>query len=173
MPAVTGPDNSQKDERFIRMVNQYQGTLLRTCYLLLRDRALAEDAVQETFLKAYSAMDSFRGESGEKTWLTHIAVNTVRDMRRKSWFRLVDRRVTPEDLPEAAVPFEEKDDSLTREIARLPQREKEALLLYFYQDMTMQEIAQALGLAVSTVSHRLKRAEERLKKAMTGGCDDA
>ena len=53
------------------------------CFACLNDEALAEDAVQETFLKAYRALDRFRGDAEEKTWLLRIAINTCRDLRRR------------------------------------------------------------------------------------------
>ena len=91
MPVVTGPDN-EKTRLLERWINEHQTPLLRVCYLYLRDRQLAEDAVQETFLKAYRAMDTFRGDADAKTWLTRIAVHTCLDMRRGSWFRTLTRR---------------------------------------------------------------------------------
>ena len=93
-----------REQRLIEMVGTYQRPLLRMCYLMLKDEELARDAVQETFLKAYRALERFRGESSEQTWLTRIAMNTCRDMRRSFWFKHVDRRITPEDLPETAWP---------------------------------------------------------------------
>lgn len=91
------------EETMMRMVNEWQLSLLRLCYIQLQDKELAEDAVQETFLKAYRSLQSFRGECSEKTWLTRIAINTCRDMQRGGWFRHIDRRVTPDMLPEAIV----------------------------------------------------------------------
>ena len=88
------------------LVERHRTALVRMCCLCLGDASLAEDAAQETFLKAYRALDSFRGECDEKTWLMRIAINTCRDMRRSRWTRHVDRRVTPEMLPEASAPFE-------------------------------------------------------------------
>lgn len=58
-----------------RMMGQYGDALLRMCCLHLRDAALAEDAVQETFLRAYRRMDGFRGDCSEQTWLMGIAIN--------------------------------------------------------------------------------------------------
>ena len=52
-----------------RLVEQHQTAVLRTCYLYLCDRSQAEDAVQETFLRVYKGLDTFRGESSEKTWI--------------------------------------------------------------------------------------------------------
>ena len=171
MEVVTGPDSIRK-QWFCHMVEQHQAALLRTCYVILRDYALAEDAVQETFIKAYKAAGSFRGDCGEKTWLMQIAMNTCRDMKRRAWFRRVDRRITPEQLPEASVPFEPLDDGIIQSIMRLPYKEKEVLLLYYYQDMTLNEIGQSLGLSVSTISTRLTRARKKLKMALEGGEDD-
>ncbi len=162
MKTVAGADIVQRED-FCRLVETYQTALLRSCYLILQDRGMAEDAVQETFLKAYRAMDMFRGQCSEKTWLMRIAVNTCRDMRRRAWFRYIDRRVTPEDMAEASVPFIEREDSLVQAIMTLPQKEKETLLLYYYHDMTVTEIGESLHLSVSAVSHRLKRGRERLK----------
>ena len=63
----TGPDTApNRDQRFEQLVDQYQESVLRTCYLYLCDKTLAEDATQDTFLKVYRTMDSFRGESSEK-----------------------------------------------------------------------------------------------------------
>ena len=87
MELVKGPTYSH-EEMLAHMVAEYEVILLRTCYMYLHDKALAEDATQETFLKAYKALDSFRGESSEKTWLMRIAMNTCRDMKRSAWFRL-------------------------------------------------------------------------------------
>lgn len=158
-----------REQAFTRMVEAYQPALLKMCFVILRDRGLAEDAVQETFIKAYRAMDSFRQECGEKTWLTRIAVNTCRDIRRLHWFRLVDLKAALEDIPMPPVPFEEEDERLTLAIMNLPLKEKEPLMLYYYQDMSMADIADTLHISVSTVSNRLKRARTRLHNVLEGG----
>ena len=166
MELVKGPNDS-REEMLAHMVAQYEITLLRTCYMYLRDRGMAEDATQETFLKAYKALETFRAESSEKTWLMRIAINTCRDMQRSAWFRFVDRRVEMEQLPlpgrEPA--FEEADD-LTQAILRLPPRYREVVLLYYYQDMTLREIASVLNIPVSTAGKRVKAACSKLKKML-------
>lgn len=167
MEAVKGPD-SNREEAFCRMAEEQQTALLRLCFMLLRDYALAEDAVQETFFKAYRGYAAYRGDCSEKTWLTGIALNVVRDMKRRAWFRFVDRRITLDQLPEPAAPFEEKDDSLLQAILRLPGREREALTLYYYQDLTMAEVSQTLNVPLSTVGSRLNRARKRLKTMLEG-----
>ena len=167
MGVVQGPDSDQdQNECFERLVNQCQASLLRTCYMYLRDREQAEDAVQETFFKAYRNFGAFRGESAEKTWLMKIAINTCRDMRRTGWFLHMDRRVTPEMLPDASVPFEEIEEGLIVEVMNLPLRLREVVLLYYYQNMDTNEIAQTLGIARSSVSGRLQRARKILREIL-------
>lgn len=168
MEVVTGPD-SIREERLRRLMAQYSTDLLRMSCVYLRDASLAEDAVQETFVKAYHAMASFRGDSSEKTWLMRIAINTCKDMRRSAWFRYVDRSVALDTLPEPSQPARREDEALTAQVMRLPRRLMEAVLLYYYQGMGVQDIADSLHIAASTVSTRLKRAREMLRGWLEGG----
>lgn len=167
MTIVTGPDN-EKEAVIRRMIDEHQTALLRLCYLYLHDVQLAEDAVQETFLKAYRTLERYRGEASAKTWLTRIAMRTCCDMRRSFWFRRMDRRVTPEMLPEPAQETAENDSALTVAVMNLPKKEREAVLLYYYQDMNVSEIADVLGVTQPTVSYRLKRAREKLRQELEG-----
>ena len=151
-----------------RLVAQYQGAVLRTCYLYLCDRSQAEDAVQETFLKVYRSLDSFRGESSEKTWILKIAMRTCYDMNHSGWSRFFNRRVTPEMLPEASVPFTERDDALTQAVMRMPEKLRRVIILYYYQGLGVREIAETLGITQPSVSSRMKRGREKLKAALEG-----
>ena len=171
MEAVKDPD-SRRDQTIEKLIVQYQTPLLRLCYIQLQDRALAEDAVQETFLKAYRSFDQFRGECSEKTWLMRIALNVCRDASRAAWFRHTDRRITPDDLPLAAAsnPTDDQEE-LAQAILLLPRKQKDALLLYYYQDMTMDEAAQALGTSPSNLSKRLKQAREKLRVLLERGAE--
>ena len=167
MTIVTGPDNEKKAV-IRRMIDEHQTSLTRLCYLYLHDVQLAEDAVQETFLKAYRTLESFRGDASAKTWLSRIAMRTCCDMRRTFWFRRVDRYVTPEMLPEGAAEADEDETALTLAVMNLPPKEREAVLLYYYQDMNVSEIAKALGVTQPTVSYRLKSAREKLRQELEG-----
>ena len=166
MEVVMGPDNV-REETLQRMMAQYKNDLMRMCVVCLKDSALAEDAVQETFVKAYKAMATFRGESSEKTWLMRIAINTCRDLRRDKWFRFVDRGVTPDNLPLQAAGDEGR--ALMEAILNLPYKHKEVVLLYYYHGLNLKEISEALGVAASTISMRLKKARERLRRDLEGG----
>ena len=172
MEAVKDPD-SRRDQTIERLITQHQTSLLRLCYVQLQDQALAEDAVQETFLKAYKGFDSFRGDSSEKTWLTRIAVNTCRDFQRGGWFKHTDRRVTPDMLPVGTVQPDTEDLDLSLAVMKLPRKMREAIILYYYQDMSTEEIAETLGIAQSSVSNRLRRGREKLRKLLEGRDQDA
>lgn len=163
-----GPD-SVREERLISLMDQYEVALKRMCCVYLRDASLAEDAVQETFVKAYKGLDSFRGESDEKTWLIRIAINTCKDMRRASWFRYVDRSVKPESIPSPACGITFEQAELVMDVMRLPRKYMEVVLLYYYQGMTVRQIAQSLNIPHQTASSRLKRAREKLRAALEGG----
>lgn len=155
----------EKEQRFRKWIDEYRTILLRICLVYLADPALAEDAVQETYLKAWKAMDSFEARNGcsEKTWLTSIAINTCKSCLRNRWFRHVDTHKDIEDMLShiTDVPIEQRE--LFIDITRLPEKYKSVILLHYYQRMTHQEIAEALGISRSLVKYRLKRALEALR----------
>lgn len=155
-----------RDRWLEQAMEQWEVPLLRTCYLLVKDVALAEDAVQDTFVKAWQAHDHFRGEASEKSWLMRIAVNTCRDLRRGKWFRHVDRQVRMEDLPEPAEPFQWEDDTVTRAILALPDGLRQVVTLRYYQGFTVPEAADILKLSRRTVHYRLEKAERLLKESL-------
>ena len=147
-------------------ITRWAKPLLRLCYAYLGDTALAEDAVQEMFFKAWKNYDRFRREANEKTWLTRIAINTCKDLMKSAWARNTDRSVTPDTLPEGSAPFDEQDDTVTRAVMALPPGLKEATLLHWYQGMTLDEMAKVMRLPRSTINYRLKKAKAILKKEL-------
>ena len=157
---------TERDLWLDEAMTQWEVPLLRTCYLFLRDYALAEDAVQETFVKAWRSYDSYRKEASEKTWLMRIAVNTCRDLCRSKWLIHVDRHVNMDDLPEPSVPFEQPDDTITRAILSLPNALRQAVTLYYFQGFTVQETAQLLRVSRRTIHYRLDKAQRLLKSSL-------
>lgn len=150
-----------------RLVSRYQAPLLRLCSVILRDASAAEDAVQETFVKAYRSLSGFRQEASEKTWLTAIALNVCRDMRKSAWWRHAARSLPLDELPLPAPTQDENAFALGQAIARLPEKYRNAVLLYYDQDMTLTEAAKVLNTSPATVSKRLARAREMLRREVT------
>ena len=154
-----------------RLMTQYGTRLLRLCTLYLKDFALAEDAVQDTFLKAYRRMDTFRGDCSEETWLTGIAINTCRDYLRAAWLRHTDRRDISA-LPEEACPPPLPDDTVLTEVMALKRKYREVILLRYYQGLKLQETANALGISQSTVRQRLRKACDILRTRLKEWYDE-
>lgn len=153
-----------------QVIRENQVSLKRLCFLYLHDEALADDAVQETFLKAYQSWESYRNEASEKTWLTRIAINTCKNMLRSAWFRRIDRTITVDRLPsQTGIPDPESSE-IAIIVMNLPRKLREVILLYYYQGIDTCDIAEMLGITQPAVTGRLKRARERLSNELKG-CD--
>lgn len=163
MQRIKAPDS---EKQFCELVESYQLPLLRMCTLQLRDADLARDAVQETFIKAYRALPDFRGECSQRTWLMRIAINTCRDMQRSWWHRHVC--TMQEDMVVETQGVNDDAIAVTDAISKLPPKLKEAVLLYYYQNMQLDEMAEVLHIHPSSVSGRLKRARNKLRAELKG-----
>ena len=143
-------------------MEQYGSSLLRMSALYLKDADLAQDAVQETFIKAFRHLNDYRGESSEKTWLTTICVNTCRDMLRTAWFRH-QSRIDLDSLPERPADFEFPDNTVLTAVMRLPAKYREVVLLRYYEGLKLKEVAGALRLSEGKVRSRLNKANDLLR----------
>ena len=146
-----------------RLMEQYGSSLLRMCALYLKDADLAQDAVQETFIRAYRHIEDYRGESSERTWLMAIAINVSRDMLRTAWFRHQSRSTDIDTLPEKPAEFELPDNTVLTEVMHLPAKYREVVLLRYYEGLKLKEVASALGLSDGRVRSRLNKANELLR----------
>ncbi len=159
---------SDQELNIRELMDSFGTDLYRTCFVYLSDAHLAEDAMQETFIKAWRARETFRGQASPKTWLTRIAINVCKDMLRTGWFRQVDRKISLDDLPEAEAPPLSEDDALITAVMALPTKLKTVILLTYYWGMPARDVAQALGIAVPTVYLRQNKAQQLLKTNLEG-----
>ena len=154
------------NQALLLMMQQYGAHVVGLCTLLLKDAHLAQDVAQETFIRAWK-QGNLRQET-EKAWLTRVAVNLCRDEQRSRWFRHVDRRITPEELPlQADAP--DADSDLLDSVHRLPAREREVIVMHYWNDMSPENIAKLLNVDRATVFRRLARGRKRLKIELEGG----
>lgn len=149
-----------------RIVAQYATPMLRMCYMYLKDKMLAEDAMQDTLIKVYRNYDKFDG-SNEKTWIMRITVNVCKDYLRSAWARKVSVVEELNDIPDSEQATKE-DDTLIKAVMAMKPKYKEVILLFYYQDMKISEIAKVLNSPEATISVRLKRAREQLKQTLGG-----
>lgn len=153
-----------------KLIELYGDELLRLCFLYLHDLQLAEDAVQETYIRIYKNYDKFLGKSAEKTWITRIAINVCKDYLRSPWKqRVIYGGIEPGyDKDTQARETELYDDTVICAIGQLKPKYREVVLLFYYQELKTSEIAEILGISVSAVTVRLTRAREQLKKKLEG-----
>lgn len=165
--------DAEREARLTEWVDRYSDSLLRMCFIQLKDWALAEDVLQETFIKAWKAMPKYEQSpvQNERAWLSRIAINACHDLRRSRWMRHVDAATALESLPPSRLAVEPEDRTLLLDILDLPEKFRQVLLLYHYQHLTMREVAQVLSLDVSTVHARLKKAEDIIKRQLTEEVD--
>ena len=147
-----------------RLIDTHGNHLLRLCILYLKDTALAEDALQDTYIRAWEKYSSFQGKSSERTWLTTIAVNVCRNYLRSPWNRRTDRRELSDLIGQGSNEFEhiEHRIDVMNAILKLKEKYRIVVLLHYYEELSVKEIGAVLSCKESTVLTRLKRAREQL-----------
>jgi RNA polymerase sigma-70 factor (ECF subfamily) len=152
-------------EAFAALVERYWERLYRWLYHLTRNQHAAEDLTQETFLKAFSALQRFRAGTNFAAWLFRIAHNNF-----ANYYRLTQRgsRPLPHDLPARGqgpreeVEARETMRSLAKAVARLPTDFRAALLLRVEEGLSFREIAEVMGLTEETARWRVFKARQKL-----------
>ncbi len=151
-------------EDFEQIYNRYAKTVYTAAYQYLLNRQLAEDAVQETFLKLYIKQPPFRSESHRKAWLIRVAVNLSKNMlkSKKNSSLSFDESIETPSFDE-----HEKTDSkldVERALRKLQPVQREIVYLYYYEQYSVNEIAVMLKMPEGTVKSHLSRARKALKE---------
>lgn len=156
-------------ERFLAFASEHQDAAIRTASRLLGgDRAAAEDVAQEAFLRAYTGLARFRGESSLRTWFYRILIREAQRHRRWQSVRKVwsTSSLSDVELPEA--PRIPSDGALRRRLLaaleQLTRRQREALVLVHLEQFTVNETAELLGTSPGTVKTHLHRALRALRR---------
>jgi len=152
------------------LVRQHQEPVFRLAYLFLGDADEAEDVAQESFVRAYLALDRFDTSRSLRPWLLSIAANQARNRRRslgrffKAWQKLVQEQ--PESIKNERNGEDRRWQSreLVSAVRRLGQNEQQIIYLRYFLDLSVDETAEALEVAPGTVKSRLHRALHRLRQ---------
>ena len=158
---------------FTELVDRHAAACLRYATRMLGERSDAEDVTQETFLRAYNALESYDDTLPFRTWLFSILINRCRTalsqrMRRER--RVVfDNEAIERSSAEAAQDAMELREELSRAIATLSPEQREAFLLRHVEDLSYEEIMTVTGAGMSALKMRVKRACERLQQLLTEG----
>ena len=149
--------------RFTAAVERYQNMVYRTALHALGSPQDADDAVQEVFLRLFRRGDGFDGEEHLRRWLLRVTVNCCRDTLKSPWRK---RRTSWEEIPEIPVFDRPEQAALYREVMALPEKYRTVLNLFYYEELSVREIGELLGVGDSTVTTRLARARKRLKERL-------
>lgn len=160
-------------DEITRLVEQYGNDVLRTAYVILKSKELAEDVYQETFLRVCRSYDRYRGDCSEKTWIVGIAVNICRDYMRSAWKKRV---VVTDDFlnytgdggTEELIERKQARQEVVKAVLDLPDKYREIVQLYYYQEMDVKDIARVLKIPAGTVKSRLFKARNLLHDRMGG-----
>lgn len=152
---------NENEQKLKELIDQYGDGLLRMCFLYLHDMQLAEDALQDTYVKIYKNLDKFRGNSSEKTWVTRIAINVCKSYLRKPWYKNLSFLEDFSNEPQTADVI--NDDTVLKAISELKPKYREVVLLYYYREIKLKDIAEILKISESAAAVRLSRARDRLK----------
>ena len=156
LPGVAKMDDYRR-EQVNRLMLQYEKDMLKLCYIYLRDYDLAQEALQESFLKVYTRFGTYRGEAAEKTWLTAIVANTCKDILRSAWFRNRQLHVSLDSLPSSFPPPDETQLDLMAAIMDLPVKSREVIQMKYQHGLSNEEIARVLHVTPTAVSKRIRK----------------
>ena len=178
------------DDAFTNLVEAYQIPVYNLCCRMLGDPDQAEDAAQETFLKAYRGLKRYDPNRPFATWLLSIASHHCIDRLRRrripviSLSELLPNQQKPDDLPgpEAALAISEHQQVVRGMLELLGNRDRVVIVLRYWYELSYEEIAQTLSTSISSVKSRLHRARRRLARywmeqeivalATRGKCDE-
>lgn len=152
------------------VMDTYSGYLLQLSYLYVKNWATAEDIVQESFIKYFKNHEQFKGEASLKTYLGRIAIHNCHDHLR-SWKgkSQVFSQLLLSKAPSNGLTVEKQilraldETQLTKHVLGLPLKYREAIILFYYEELTTAQIASLLQVSENTIKTRLKRAREMLK----------
>lgn len=156
------------------LVGQYQAKILALCLRMTGNREDAADVAQETFVQAYRHLDRYDRQQPFRPWLFRIATNQCIDFRRRNRRHVVaadetvlERASHPGAETETLVELAQDQEQVRRAVADLPDPYRTAVLLYYFQGLSYQEIAKQTALSVGTISTHLHRAKHLLKRRLS------
>ena len=168
------------DERaFKLLVDNYQLMVVNTCYAFVHQEDDARDIAQDVFVQVYESLGAFKFKSKLSTWIYRIAVNKSINFCRSSRGRTrvvniekwnMQQELSSDDLlPQEELEREEERSLLHRAIDTLPEKQRAALLLHRYEDLSYKEIAEVMGISLASVESLLFRAKQNLEKQIING----
>ncbi|WP_408008843.1 sigma-70 family RNA polymerase sigma factor [Pseudalkalibacillus sp. A8] len=169
-----------KEEIMEEVVDYFGDRLTRVAYTYVKDWGKAEDIVQEVFITCYSKLETFRGEGTLKNWLYKITVNRCKDhlkswSHRNVWFTnpfTFFKQESNDQTPELRLIVEDEFNKLADSILQLPLKYRELIILFYQEEMSLNEISEMLHIKTSTIKSRLFQARKLLRTQLEKGEED-
>ncbi len=156
---------------FAGLVRRWQTPLVNLAWRFCRDRGRAEEMAQEAFLRAFRNLAQWRGDAAFSTWLFALAMNVYRTELRRipATMQSLDEIAEPADAgdTEMALDAERRDESVRRAVLALPEKYRDAVLLFYFHDQNVPAAARTLGVPEGTVKARLFRGRELLRSKLS------
>lgn len=161
---------------YYELLQKYEGMVYNTCYRMLGSPQEAEEACQDAFLQVFRKLHQFEGRSTFKTWLFRIVYNFCMTRRKKLAMKREREQVVGEKIVKdadesfqvAMGPENESPEKVQRALSMMSEDEKEVMTLRFISDLSLDEMADVMGLKLSATKMRLYRAMEQFKKVYSG-----
>lgn len=162
-----------KDEQAFReLMDMYGNEMIRVIYLLTKDKHLAEDICQETFVTVFEKIEQYENKGSFKGWILTIAINHCRaSMRKAAWKKLFYKDMRNEQISIRDHHLENTptEQTITEHIHQLPYKYREVIVLHYYEDLSVQQMSERLGISAGTLKSRLSRARDKLKHLLQQG----
>ena len=158
------------------IVKQFQGPLMTLCTALLRNRQAAEELVQDALVRAYKRLDHFDARQPMKPWLYRIAYRLALEQRRAQTRETARQHAAAtiheqdrvDSGPAEKLFADERSEMLWQAVSELPMAQRTAVVLYYRENLKVQEIARALGVSTGTVKTHLFRARSQIQASLRG-----
>jgi len=160
-------------QAFDALLKEFGGKIYKSAIFLTDSKEEAEDIVQETFMRAYHSIYKFKGRSSLYTWLYRILLNVTHDLRRKKYIH--ERFLSKYRIEKYSDPSEDLINDVDKDIftqclqdalKRQKLKHREIIVLRFFEDLKLEEIAERLNISIGTVKSRLHIALKKIKKSI-------
>jgi RNA polymerase sigma-70 factor (ECF subfamily) len=144
------------------LVREYQNLIFNAVFQVSRDKVIAEDVLQDTFIRAFKYISGFKSEANITTWLYRIAMNTLKDeLKKRKAVGISDNSISV-DIP-VEYSFDEKKKIIWEGMNRLSEEEREIIALVDIRGFSYEETSKMLDVPVGTVRSRLARSRDHLR----------
>ncbi len=166
--------HTSKDALLEDLIDTYEKDVVKLAFFYVKEWNTAQDISQEVFIAVYHSIDTFEGASSYKTWIYKITANKCKDYLRTSYFKRTvfgikqetSKTQSTEYSTESIVVEKENDSQLYNAVLTLSVKYREVIILYYYEELSSEEIAELLGISSSTVRTRLERGRRKLQQVL-------